>query len=1766
MLLNKTAKVAAVVLMVCLFMKIALATPIAPILISYPRATNSLVLNVIGYMNESEINVTVTTSTSGGGQYHLNWTIVNISSTLLNQTTVNAQNAANSIFVVDGEGDKFGVGDIVRFSSHNRTYFELYNVTSIEYRGGNTDMINISPDLEHDVFSDDSIFIYNTTNGTYPAGWFNISAYLYEGNNSIIVEGEDLSGNDGPQTSFYIYYDNIYPDIYFLIPNSTTSHTSIISFNVTDNFELNISSVELNITNGASSTIYNNENITCTNSAVNISNCSVSVYLDNGFYNLTFRVNDLANNLNISYKYNYNVSVLDQAPTIISVYTNKTIVIANTNFTIFTYNVSSINNDVLQFICSNVTTPNITNSLCLENISSSEYSSLNCTITAQDTTINVTYFCAVNGSGYVSNIVNISIYSDDEGPKLYPGFGTGFDDTSVEFLFNITDNFQLDLNTFSLNISNSSTYTTYNLSNITCTSPSVNFSNCSLSTVLSIGGYNLTFTFNDSAGNQNTTIFEYWIDLSAPVMLTVNDSGTYSTNASLYANWTAQDNELPMDYEYSIGTDVYSNDGWNSTRSWTSVGSNNSVTASNLSLENYVTYYFSVRAKNKAGTYSNVVSTDGVTINDQSNPLVTSLEDQGNFSSSNTTLTFSWSAEDPESGIAYYEYSLGNDSYTNSVTDWNNIIDQTRIYTTNVTITGLNLETNKTYYFTIIAYNGDLGDSRNSTDGITIDTTPIINGTIAYASIETKNYTTINLSKGYDSISGIKEDILYMRNASLIGGNCINWTDWSPSNYTNLSATEINLSITSGYCYKFNYSVENWASLFSYYANDSHELKVDYTIPSTPIITDDGFVTGSPVINAAFSSQDNESNISYYEYAIGNSKYNNSGWDLYSGLTNITDASISVSNITFIDDRIYYISARAVNSFGNYSEFGSSDGILYNDITPPTTFLVSVNNITNASDGYSFTTSAEVNITVEGEEGMHCKHYSIDTAYLEEWGTDCTTTGNQSSCNVTPSVSGTNRVSVSCKDNSTLPNKQNSSNNIDVSWISNWLTPNITLVYPQNGSVVAAGSISINITTIENATCMILEGANQYDMSGAGLKHAYNKIVLANTTYTFTFNCTDSLNDSATSLLTFSAWDKLVTIHSLNFDRNLLYINQSLELRLLLTMANNISSILVNITRADNTTFILTEANFSNISAPVSNTRITANFTNNTNVTGTYSVYLFINDTNGINANITSTFKVFANITHTLNLNSTESLYINYLNPDDGSSISNYSASGYNYTKLPNTLLDLEITNKNQSFKIKIPSLNLSSTDGLNISARNISFDDITNNSLNLGQNTSYKYMIKYGYVLEIVNSSSLNKQIMVIFNYSNLNISRPNGLSIFKAPYDISTEIIDFASGGFETTYYDNSKNIAWINVTSLSIFLLTYNRCLDGIKNGDETGVDCGGSSCSACSSQSLGTSSGGGGGGGRGGGAPEYEESNILESMTQLWNVVNAGEIITMKVKNIDIIITEVSVFVKNSLNNVKLTISSLKKRPESTDSLVKNIYQYLEIEASNINDLDVSFIKIKFSVSKAWITENAADDTDIFLYWYKNGGWNSLSATKTNSNSDFVYYESTSYGFGYYAVGSSRVSYPEETLPEMVHPPEEIKEETELKSPEQISKLWIVVIILATFVITVIAILSYKYFRKKETQGPRELINYIRTCLFDGIMPEQIKVYLLKIGWKKDTIDYQIANVYNSVSLSNYIRLCTSRGWTKKQIKQDILKRGWTKKSIKSFLAKIKEPKK
>ena len=124
----------------------------------------------------------------------------------------------------------------------------------------------------------------------------------------------------------------------------------------------------------------------------------------------------------------------------------------------------------------------------------------------------------------------------------------------------------------------------------------------------------------DIAGNISTIANQdILIDWTVPnTIATINDGTstdiTVTTNATnLQANFTASKdtNSAVVDYLYAIGTTA----GGTNIKNWTSNGTSLNINSTGLSLVNGQTYYISVKAKNGAGLYSSVTTSNGQTYN-----------------------------------------------------------------------------------------------------------------------------------------------------------------------------------------------------------------------------------------------------------------------------------------------------------------------------------------------------------------------------------------------------------------------------------------------------------------------------------------------------------------------------------------------------------------------------------------------------------------------------------------------------------------------------------------------------------------------------------------------------------------------------------------------------------------------------------------------------------------------------------------------------------------------------------------------------------------------------------------------------------------------------------------------------------------------------------------------------------------------------------------------------------------------------------------------
>ena len=140
------------------------------------------------------------------------------------------------------------------------------------------------------------------------------------------------------------------------------------------------------------------------------------------------------------------------------------------------------------------------------------------------------------------------------------------------------------------------------------------------------------------------------VDLTPPTKPIVTDDGKYSRSLTqLHAYWISNDPESGiLEYQYAIGTAPDNMD----VLDWTSAGLNIEITVANLSLIDGQTYYFYVKAKNGAGSWSEPGMSDGIKIDET--PAIVSY----------------WRFDEGEGGIAYD--SVGENHGTIQGANWTN--------------------------------------------------------------------------------------------------------------------------------------------------------------------------------------------------------------------------------------------------------------------------------------------------------------------------------------------------------------------------------------------------------------------------------------------------------------------------------------------------------------------------------------------------------------------------------------------------------------------------------------------------------------------------------------------------------------------------------------------------------------------------------------------------------------------------------------------------------------------------------------------------------------------------------------------------------------------------------------------------------------------------------------------------------------------------------------------------------------------------------------
>ncbi len=195
-------------------------------------------------------------------------------------------------------------------------------------------------------------------------------------------------------------------------------------------------------------------------------------------------------------------------------------------------------------------------------------------------------------------------------------------------------------------------------------------------------------------------------------------------------------------------------------------------------------------------------------------------------------------------------------------------------------------------------------------------TTPVVTDDGAWTASTTTLHATWTSS---DSATGIVEYQYQITRDSAAGTVIVAWT----STGTATSVTRTGLSLTHGKSYHFSVKAKNGAGIWSN-VGASDGIVVDTTVPTTPVVTDDGAVAADRTqLHATWTSSDAESGIAECQYAIGATAGGIEviGWTSIGTATEFTRTGLSLRKGT------YYISVKTRNGVGLWSEVGTSDGI-----------------------------------------------------------------------------------------------------------------------------------------------------------------------------------------------------------------------------------------------------------------------------------------------------------------------------------------------------------------------------------------------------------------------------------------------------------------------------------------------------------------------------------------------------------------------------------------------------------------------------------------------------------------------------------------------------------------------------------------------------------------------------------------------------------------------------------------------------------------------
>lgn len=407
------------------------------------------------------------------------------------------------------------------------------------------------------------------------------------------------------------------------------------------------------------------------------------------------------------------------------------------------------------------------------------------------------------------------------------------------------------------------------------------------------------------------------VDTTVPSDITVTDDGPYTrTNTSLHAGWTSSFDEVSgiADYKYCIGTAAGAGD----VVPWTSAGQALSATRRSLTLQNGVTYYISVKARNGAGLWSGVSTSEGVTV-DVSVPSAGTPASPGNYSLL-SSITWNWTASsDLPSGIRGYYVSIGSVAGGEDVVKDAFVSDN--FYTFAPAANG------RTYYAKVKAQDnaGNTGGYGGSSTGVLVDISiPQVATPTDGGAFSTGTSLTFDWTAAEDAPSGVAGYFLSIGTSP--GGSDVLKDMWTTGLAYTMSGA------VGGRAYYAMVKAQDNAGNTGAYSAPSDGITVDTTAPSPVAVYAGGYLRNATSLELSWSiSYDPETPVVEYMYALGTSP---GASDVVAWTGAGLRISLSLTQLNLMNGITYYASVRARNAAGLLGDASTGAGLTVDLIAP----------------------------------------------------------------------------------------------------------------------------------------------------------------------------------------------------------------------------------------------------------------------------------------------------------------------------------------------------------------------------------------------------------------------------------------------------------------------------------------------------------------------------------------------------------------------------------------------------------------------------------------------------------------------------------------------------------------------------------------------------------------------------------------------------------------------------------------------------------------